>query len=224
MQITVKATFLYHGSYTLNWASQMAHSQRNCCQHRNTGAAGDSGSIPGSGIFPWRGKFQPTPLGNPIDRGAWWTTVHGVTKNWTTEQLSTQQSIHAAAAAELLQSCPTRCDTINGSPPGSPVPGFLQARILERVTISFSNAWKWKVKVKSLSGVRLLATPWTATHQAPLSIEFSRQEYWSGVPLPSPRAYIELGKNEDLEEVNSICQRQRQFVCNSLGNHQMTEN
>ena len=140
MQITVKATFLYHGSYTLNWASQMAHSQRNCCQHRNTGAAGDSGSIPGSGIFPWRGKFQPTPLGNPIDRGAWWTTVHGVTKNWTTEQLSTQQSIHAAAAAELLQSCPTRCDTINGSPPGSPVPGFLQARILERVTISFSNA------------------------------------------------------------------------------------
>ena len=107
MQITVKATFLYHGSYTLNWASQMAHSQRNCCQHRNTGAAGDSGSIPGSGIFPWRGKFQPTPLGNPIDRGAWWTTVHGVTKNWTTEQLSTQQSIHAAAAAELLQSCST---------------------------------------------------------------------------------------------------------------------
>ena len=140
MQITLKATFVYHGSYTLNWASQMAHSQRNCCQHRNTGAAGDSGSIPGSGIFPWRGKFQPTPLGNPIDRGAWWTTVHGVTKNWTTEQLSTQQSIHAAAAAELLQSCPTRCDTINGSPPGSPVPGFLQARILEGVTISFSNA------------------------------------------------------------------------------------
>ena len=115
MQITLKATFIYHGSYTLNWASQMAHSQRNCCQHRNTGAVGDSGSILGSGIFPWRGKWQPTPLGNPIDRGAWWTIVHGVTKNWTTEQLGS-------------------------------------------------------------------------------------------------RAYIELGKNEDLEEVNSICQQQRKFV------------
>ena len=94
MQISLKATFIYHGSYTLNWASQMAHSQRNCCQHRNTGAVGDSGSILGSGIFPWRGKWQPTPLGNPIDRGAWWTTVHGVTKTWTTEQLRRQQSIH----------------------------------------------------------------------------------------------------------------------------------
>ena len=92
----------------------------------------------------------------------------------------------AAAAAKSLQSCPTPCDPIDGSPPGSPVPGILQARPLEWVAISFSNAWKWKVKVKSLSRVRLLATPWTATHQAPLSMGFSRQEYWSGVPLPSP--------------------------------------
>ena len=93
---------------------------------------------------------------------------------------------YAAAAAKSLQSCPTLCDPMDGSPPGSPIPGILQARTLEWVAISFSNAGKWKVKVKSLSHVRLLATPWTATHQAPLSMGFSRQEYWSGVPLPSP--------------------------------------
>ena len=96
----------------------------------------------------------------------------------------------AAAAAESRQSCPTLCDPIDGSPPGSPVPGILQARTLEWVAISFSSAWKWKVKVKSLSCVRLLATPWAAAFQAPLSMGFSRQEYWSGVPSPSPiRAY-----------------------------------
>ena len=94
---------------------------------------------------------------------------------------------HAAAAAKSLQSCPTLCDPIAGSPPGSPVPGILQARILEWVAISFSSAWKWKVKVKSLSHVRLLATPWTAAYQAPPSIGFSKQEHWSGVPLPSLR-------------------------------------
>ena len=93
--------------------------------------------------------------------------------------------VHAAAAAKSLQSCPTLCDPIDGSPPGSPIPGILQARTLEWVAISFSNAWKWKVKVKSLSHVRLVATPWTAAHQAPPSMGFSRQEYWSGVPLPS---------------------------------------
>ena len=90
------------------------------------------------------------------------------------------------AAARSLQSCLTLCDPIDGSPPGSPVPGILQARTLEWVAISFSKAWKWNVKVKSLSRVRLLATPWTAAHQAPPSMGFSRQEYWSGVPLPSP--------------------------------------
>ena len=79
----------------------------------------------------------------------------------------------AAAAAKSLQSCPILCDPIDGSPPGSPVPG-----------ISFSNAGKWKVKVKSLSRVQLLVTPWTAAYQAPPSMGFSRQEYWSGVPLP----------------------------------------
>ena len=91
-----------------------------------------------------------------------------------------------AAAAESLQSCPTLCDPIDGSPPGSPVLGILQARTLEWVAISFSNAWKWKLKVKSLSHVRLLVTSWTAAYQAPPSMGFSRQEYWSGVPLPSP--------------------------------------
>ena len=93
----------------------------------------------------------------------------------------------AAAAAKSPQSCPTLCDPINGSPPGSSVPGILQARTLEWVAISLSNAWKWKVKGKSLSRVWFFATPWTAAHQAPLSMGFSRQECWSGVPLPSPR-------------------------------------
>ena len=88
--------------------------------------------------------------------------------------------VHVAAAAKSLQSCLTLCDHIDGSPPGSPVPGILQARTLEWVAISFSNAWKWKVKVKSLSCVRFFATPWTAAHQAPPSMGFSRQEYWSG--------------------------------------------
>ena len=81
-------------------------------------------------------------------------------------------------AAKSLQLCLTLCDPIDSSPPGFPVPGILQARTLEWVAISFSNAWKWKVKVKSLSRVRLCATPWTAAH-----LGFSRQEYWSGMPL-----------------------------------------
>ena len=98
--------------------------------------------------------------------------------------------LHAAAAAKLLQSCPTLCDPIDSSPPGSPIPGILQARTLEWAAISFSNAWKWKVKVKSLSRARLLATPWTAAYQAPPSMGFSRQEYWSGVPLPSLDSYM----------------------------------
>ena len=119
-----------------------------------------------------------------------------------------------AAAAKSLQSCPTLCDPIVGSPPGSPVPGNLQARTLEWVAISFSKAWRWEEKVKSLSCVWLLvtpwtaayqallllsrfsrvwlcATPWTAAYQAPPSMGFARQEYWSGVPLPSPLKFHE---------------------------------
>ena len=96
-----------------------------------------------------------------------------------------RQFHYVTSAAKSFQSCPTLCDPIDSSPPGSPIPGILQARTLEWVVISFSNAqsekWKWK-----WSHARLSATPWTAAHQAPLSMEFSRQEYWSGVPLPSP--------------------------------------
>ena len=115
-----------------------------------------------------------------------------VSKSWTHSGFSVNDSyfltyicIYLSAAASL-QSCPTLCDPIDGSPPGSPVPGILQTRTLEWVAISFSNAWKWKVTVKSLSRLQLLATAWTAAYQAPPSIGFSRQEYWRGVPLPSP--------------------------------------
>ena len=94
--------------------------------------------------------------------------------------------ITTTTTTKSLQSCPTLCDPIDGSPPGSAIPGILQARTLEWVAISFSSAWKWKVRVKSLSRVRLFMTPWTAAHQAPPSMGFSRQENWSGVPLPSP--------------------------------------
>ena len=91
-----------------------------------------------------------------------------------------------AAAAKSLQLCLTLCDPKDISPLGSSVPGILQARILEWNAISFSNAWKWKVKVKSFSCVLPSATPGTAAYQAPPSMGFSKQEYWSGLPLPSP--------------------------------------
>ena len=104
-----------------------------------------------------------------------------------------------AVAAKSLQSCPTLCDPIDGSLPGSPIPGILQARTLEWVAISFSNAWTWKMKVKLFSRVWLPATPWTAAYQAPLSMGFSRQEYWSGLPSPSPTVEYYLAiKNEIL--------------------------
>ena len=109
-----------------------------------------------------------------------WPPYHALSRKTTSRY-------YLAAAAKLLQSCPTLCDPVDGSPPGSTVPGILQARTLEWVAISFSNEWKWKVKVKSLSRAWLLATPWTVAYQAPPSMGFSRQEYWSGVPLPSPR-------------------------------------
>ena len=129
----------------------------------------------------------------------WFSVLHYIFKAWIGRRKggkgriydrnfmgSTKSNMFATATARSLQSCPILCDPIDGSPPGSPLPGILQARTLEWVAISFSNAWKWKVKVKSLSRVRLLATPWTAACQAPLSMGFARQEYWSGVPLPSP--------------------------------------
>ena len=115
-----------------------------------------------------------------------------------------------AAAAKSLQLCPTLCDPIDGSPPGSTIPGVLQARTLEWVAISFSNAWKWKVKAKLLSRVRLFVTPWTTAYQAPPPIGFSRQEYWSEVPWPSPRyvprniksTKIESGRNRKYDRIN----------------------
>ena len=106
--------------------------------------------------------------------------------------------VAAAAAAKSLQSCPTLCDPRDGSPPGSPIPGILQGRTLEWVAISFSNAWRWKVKGKSLSHVRLFATPWTTAYQAPPSVGFSRQEYWSGVPLPSLRWGLTLDYSKQM--------------------------
>ena len=124
-------------------------------------------SPPGDPPHP---EIEPTSLTAPELAGRFFTT---------------NMVGNTAAAAKSLQSCPTLCDPRDGSPPGSPIPGILQARTLEWVAISFSNAWKWKVKVKLLSHVRLLVTPWTAAHQASLSMGFSRQEYWSGLPLPS---------------------------------------
>ena len=108
-----------------------------------------------------------------VERGKWVSQFRGEVGAFDQE---------STAVAKSLQSCPTLCDPIDGIPPGSPVPGVLQARTLEWVAISFSKTWKWKVKVKSLSRVRPLAIPWTAAYQAPLSMWFSRQEYWSRVP------------------------------------------
>ena len=122
--------------------------------------------------------------------------LHGITVTkisilWSPAEEVCQSLAHIILLLLLLLSrfsrvrlCAT--DPIDSSPPGSPVPGILQARTLEWAAISFSNAWKWKVKVKLLSRLQLLATPWTAAHQGPPSMGFSRQEYWSGVPLPSP--------------------------------------
>ena len=118
----------------------------------------------------------------------------------------------AAAAAMSLQSCPTLCDPHRRQPTRLPIPAILQARTLEWVAIAFSNAWKWKVKMKSLSCVWLFATPWTAAHQAPPSMGFSRQEYWSGVPLTSPRVIsnIFLIKKIDIPfKKKSSCKYQR---------------
>ena len=100
-------------------------------------------------------------------------------------------------------------DPIDGSPPGSPGPGILQARKLDWVAISFSNAWKWKVKVKSLSRVWLFATPWTAAYQAPPPMGFSRQEDWSGVAI----AFLSLTKSWSPEYYYAINKINSSGVC-----------
>ena len=124
-----------------------------------------------------------SPPGSPVPG-----ILQARTLEWVT--ISFSNAWKWKVKVKSLQSCPTLCDPIDGSPPGSPVPGILQARTLQWVATSFSSAWKWKVKVKSLSCVWLLATPWTAAYQAPPSMGFSRQEYWSGLPLPSLHTQI----------------------------------
>ena len=143
----------------------------------------------------FRKKTEEPEIKLPISVGSQKTKI-GITKyfkseNWVKQIVLDVNRLHQisqrpAATAKSLQLCLTLCN---------PIPGILQARTLEWVAISFSNAWKWKVKVKSLSHVRLFATPWTAAHQAPLSIGFSRQEYWSGVPSPSPVKGLNKSKN-----------------------------
>ena len=135
--------------------------------------------------------MKPVSLLSPALAGRFFTT----SATWEAPY------VYAAAAAKLLHSCLALCDPIDSSLPGSPIPGILQARTLEWVAISFSNAWKWKVKVKSLGRVWLFATPWTAAYQALPSMGYSRQEYWSGVPLPSPvpnNMYLKM--NLDLKQ------------------------
>ena len=124
----------------------------------------------------WSHRWQPMRLPCPWDSPG---------KNTGVGCHFLLQCMKVKSESEVAQSCPTLCDPRDGSPPGSPVLGILQARTLEWVAISFSNAWKWKGKVKSFSRFWLLATPWTAAYQAPPSMGFSRQDYRSGMPLPS---------------------------------------
>ena len=139
-------------------------------------------------VNPWTAAYQaPPPMG--FSRQQYWSRVPSPSPVCVYTYV-------CMLLLKLLQSCPTLCDPIDSSPPGSPVPGILQARTLEWVAISLSNAWKWKVKVKLLSCVRLLVTPWTAAYQAPPPMGFSRQEYWSGVPLPSPNGILLSHKKE----------------------------
>jgi len=128
-------------------------------------------------------SLVPLPFLSP----AWTSGSSRFTYSWSLAwRILSITLLACAAAAKSLQPCLTRYNPIDGSPPGSPVPGILQARTLEWVVISFSKSWKWKLKVNSLSRVWLLVTPWTAAHQAPLSMGVSRWEYWSESPVPSP--------------------------------------
>ena len=146
--------------------------------------AGDVGSIPGQGTKIPHATKQLSPC------------------------ITTREPIHCNKdpAAKLLQSCPTLCNPRDSSPPASPVPGILQARTLKWVAISFSNAWKWKVKVKSLSHVWLWDPMDCVAYQAPPSMGFSRQEYWSGMPLSSltQRSLNKYLQNEWMNKGNKL--------------------
>ena len=158
------------------------------------------GSLPGFSVHEILQARILEWVAMPSSRGSSWTRdrtrISYVSRTSRQVFFTTSSTWLYTAVAKSLQSCLTLCDPIDGSPPGAPVPGILQARTLEWVALSFSNAWKWKVKVKSLSRIRLLTTPWTAAYQAPPSMGFSRQEYWNGVPLPSPDGILLSHKKE----------------------------
>ena len=122
----------------------------------------------------------------------WWRIKPSLQKGKFCRMMWAKNGCYYTATAKSLQSCLTLCDPIDGSPPGSPVPGILQARILEWVAISFSNAWKWKMK--SLSRVRLLATPWTAAYKAPPSMGFfqARVLEWGAIAFSG--CYYEIAQ------------------------------
>ena len=124
--------------------------------------------------------YDPSPILSVVSRGLYSQQAHSQGLIQASQKqsqrpvlLSLFWSLNKTTAAKSLQSCPNLCYSIDGSPAGSRVPGILQARTLEWVTVSFSNAWKWKVKGKPLSHVRFLVTPWTAAYQAPPSMRFS---------------------------------------------------
>ena len=147
----------------------------------------------------WPHRRQPTRLSRPWDSSG---------KNTGVSCHFLLQCMKVKSEREVAQSCPTLSNPMDCSLPGSSIHGIFQARVLRWGAIAFSNAWKWKVKVKLLSRVRLLATPWTAAFQAPPSMGFSRQEYWSGVPLPSPRNTITEAKREEITfhfQVIGVC-------------------
>ena len=163
--------------------------------------------MPNSFATPWTVAHQ-APLSMGFPRQEYWSGLPcslpgdildpGIEPmcllHWQEDSFNTGKPDLLYATAKSLQSCPTLCNPTDSSPPGSPIPGILQARTLEWVAISFSNAWKWKVKVKLLSRVWLFTTPWTAAYQAPPPMGFSRQEYWSWVPLPS--IYVSINPRE----------------------------
>ena len=141
-------------------------------------------------MFFWNSCFfhDPADVGNLISGSSAFSKTSLNIRKFTVHVLlkpGLENFAAAAAAAKSRQSCPTLCNPIDGIPPGFPVPGILQARTLEWVAFSFSNAWKWKVKYEVAQSCPTLATTWTAAYQAPPSMGFSRQKYWSGVPLPS---------------------------------------
>ena len=186
-------------SWGISWSLQFKSAEFISCPHLSAPSSDLHGAQPES-MFPtlawlftaqWLcyspSSWRPSPL---LTRAAALSPTSGpyppVRPHHPLTPYLSSWSLHVFLLLQLSHFSLTLCDPIDGSPPGCPVPGILQARTLEWVAISFSNAWKWKVKVKSLSRVWLFETPWTAAYQAPPSMGYSRQEYWSGVPLPSP--------------------------------------